>query len=150
MSKRVYKFTVAEHGISNLENKRLKLSTIGDLNDPFDDFAAIDTTDPQIEHAVRMSGAQLKSEIGLLCFSRNWDNLLLWSHYGRSHTGICLGFDISEGEPGANYDTRGLLSAESSPNPLPRGCEPRPRISPPAHQARELELRTRGADNRES
>ena len=28
MSKRVHKFTSADHGISNLQNKRLKLSTI--------------------------------------------------------------------------------------------------------------------------
>ena len=53
---------------------------------------------------VSMLGDQFKGKIGLLCFSRNWDNLLLWSHYGASHTGICLGFDISEGDPGANLD----------------------------------------------
>jgi hypothetical protein len=40
-----------------------------------------------------------------LCFSRNWDNLLLWSHYGASHTGVCLAFEIPDGDPGANYDT---------------------------------------------
>jgi len=105
MKKRVYKFTCAQYGMSNLEQRRLKLSMIGSLNDPFDDFAAIDTTDPQIAHAVMMAGAQLKREMGLLCLSRNWDNLLLWSHYGASHTGICLGFDIADGDPGANYDT---------------------------------------------
>ena len=60
----------------------------------------------------------------ILCFSRNWDNLLLWSHYGDSHTGVCLGFDIAEGDPGANYDTDVLYQ----PNviPAPRGL----RISP--------------------
>ena len=41
----------------------------------------------------------------ILCFSRNWDNLLLWSHYGDRHMGVCLGFDIPAGEPGPNYDT---------------------------------------------
>ena len=41
----------------------------------------------------------------ILCFSRNWDNLLLWSHYGDSHKGVCLGFDIPVGDPGSNYDT---------------------------------------------
>ncbi|MGA8907320.1 MAG: DUF2971 domain-containing protein, partial [Acidobacteriaceae bacterium] len=29
----------------------------------------------------------------------------MWSHYGASHTGVCLGFDIPEGGPGENYDT---------------------------------------------
>jgi hypothetical protein len=33
VKKRVYKFTKAHHGISNLAEKRLKLSTIDDLND---------------------------------------------------------------------------------------------------------------------
>jgi hypothetical protein len=33
MSKRVYKFTSARHGIDNVNNKRIKLSTIDDLND---------------------------------------------------------------------------------------------------------------------
>lgn len=29
----------------------------------------------------------------------------LWSHYGDSHTGVCLAFEIPDGDPGANYDT---------------------------------------------
>ena len=72
MTKRVYKFTSAKYGISNLQNERLKLSTVDDLNDPFD-LCPLDTTDPVIKWAI-------------LCFSRNWDNLLLWRHYGDSHT----------------------------------------------------------------
>lgn len=104
MSKRVYKFTSAQHGISNLQNKRLKLSTIDDFNDPFD-LCPLDTTDPVISNAVDAVIAHFRKTAAILCFSRNWDNLLLWSHYGASHTGVCLGFDIPEGDPGANYDT---------------------------------------------
>lgn len=104
MSRRVYKFTCSQYGISSLENRRLKVSTIEGLNDPFDIFAAIDTTDQLVAKAVNMMADQFKGKVGLLCFSRNWDNLLLWSHYGASHTGICLGFDISNGDPGANFD----------------------------------------------
>ena len=104
MSKRVYKFTSAHYGISNLQNKRLKLSTVDDLNDPFD-LCPLDTTDPAIANAADAVMTHFKKTKAILCFSRNWDNLLLWSHYGASHTGICLGFDIPEGGPGANYDT---------------------------------------------
>lgn len=95
MSKRVYKFVSAQYGISDLRERRLKLSTIDDLNDPFDLYS-IDTTDPRIAHAVTTSVAEFKRSIGLLCFSKNWDNLLLWSHYATSHTGLCLGFDIPD------------------------------------------------------
>ena len=104
MSKRVYKFTSTRYGICSLRNKRLKLSTIDDLNDPFD-LCALDTTDPVVSHAADAVVANFRQKYGILCFSRNWDNLLLWSHYGDSHTGICMGFDIPEGSLGWNYDT---------------------------------------------
>jgi len=101
MSKRVDKFIPAEFGITDLEDRRLKLATIDDLNDPFDLYA-IDTTDPRMAYAVTMSVAQVKEDTGLLCFSRNWDNLLLWSHYAAKHTGLCLGFDIPDHSSGAS------------------------------------------------
>ena len=104
MNKRVYKFTSANYGICNLQNKRLKLSTIDDLNDPFD-LCPLDTTDPVISNAMNAVTNNFRQTTAILCFSRNWDNLLLWSHYGDSHTGICQGFDIPEGSLGENYDT---------------------------------------------
>jgi hypothetical protein len=104
MRKRVYKFTRAKHGIGNLENKRLKLSTIKDLNDPFD-LSPLDTTDPAVSVAADAVTVGVWETTAILCFSRNWDNLLLWSHYGDSHKRICLGFDIPAGNPGPNYDT---------------------------------------------
>jgi hypothetical protein len=104
MRKRVYKFTRAVHGISSLENKRLKLSTIKDLNDPFD-LCPLDTTDPAVSTAADAYISGIWKKTAILCYSRNWDSLLLWSHYGDSHKGICLGFDIPVGDPGPNFDT---------------------------------------------
>ena len=76
MSKRVYKFTSAQHGVSNLQNKRLKLSTIDELNDPFD-LCPLDTTDPAISNAADAVITHFRKTAAILCFSRNWDNLLL-------------------------------------------------------------------------
>ena len=104
MSKRVYKFTKAQHGISNLKDKHLKLSTIDELNDPFD-LCPIDTTDPRIAQAVGALAVHFRETSAILCFSRNWDNILLWSHYGDCHAGICLGFDIPDADGGDSYDT---------------------------------------------
>ena len=117
MNKRVYKFVKAEHAISNLAMARLKLSTIHDLNDPFDFFAAIDTTDARIATVVQEMFEHYREKIGLLCLSKNWDNLLLWSHYGDSHTGICLGFDISD-----NRDSEASLDVLYQPNLLQIRC----------------------------
>jgi len=102
MSKRVYKFLSAQYGREDLENRRLKISTIDDLNDPFD-LCSIDTTDPAIEAALEELIRNFRGRRGLLCFSRNWDNLLLWSHYGVSHKGVCLGFDIPDDQPDGGY-----------------------------------------------
>src|SRR5208282_1962985 len=104
MAKRVYKFTTAKYGISNVRDRRLKLSTIDDLKDPFD-LAPLDITDPDIRRAQEALVIFYRKRVGLLCFSRNWDNLLLWSHYGDAHKGICCGFDIPVGDPGTNFDT---------------------------------------------
>ena len=103
MSKRVYKFTSADHGISNLENRRVKLSTIDELNDPFD-LCSVDTTDPLLRSLVDANVQNFRGKLGILCFSRNWDNLLMWSHYGDKHAGLCMGFDIPDGPPGDGYD----------------------------------------------
>jgi hypothetical protein len=35
----------------------------------------------------------VSSEFGLLCLSAVRDNILMWSHYGRSHTGLVIGLD---------------------------------------------------------
>lgn len=119
MAKRVYKFISAEYGISDLQNGRLKISTVYDLNDPFDMFA-IDTSRPEIERAVEALGMEFWKSNGILCFSRNWDNLLLWSHYAASHAGLCLGFDIPDDDPPGGYD----MEVRYQPNVLPyRGPE---------------------------
>jgi len=47
MPKRLYKFTKAEFGLLALQHRRLKISTIDDLNDPFDLYS-VDTTDPGV------------------------------------------------------------------------------------------------------
>ena len=33
---------------------------------------------------------------GLLCFSFNWSNPVLWAHYAEKHAGICLGFNVPD------------------------------------------------------
>lgn len=35
-------------------------------------------------------------DIGVLCLTKKPDNLLMWAHYSKGHTGICLQFDHKE------------------------------------------------------
>jgi hypothetical protein len=43
----------------------------------------------------------LNREKGLVCFSADWRNPLLWAHYSDKQKGLCLGFEFPEqkGDP---------------------------------------------------
>lgn len=88
-----YHFTNADHAISNIENKRLKIARILKLNDPYD-LSAIYVRNPE-ERKKRESWIQrIDQQYGIICFSKNYDSSPMWGHYGDNHAGICLGFDI--------------------------------------------------------
>lgn len=36
----------------------------------------------------------IQQKSGVLCLTPHNDSLLMWSHYGNSHRGVCIGFDI--------------------------------------------------------
>lgn len=38
----------------------------------------------------------LRNTTKLLCFTSNYDNLLMWSHYGNSHKGVCIQFNMKD------------------------------------------------------
>jgi hypothetical protein len=52
------------------------------------------TNSPKL--ALQKTERQVVDDRGVLCFSRSWNNILMWSHYGERHKGICLGFDIPD------------------------------------------------------
>lgn len=37
--------------------------------------------------------ASILQEVGVVCFTREWNNHLFWSHYASNHGGFCIGFD---------------------------------------------------------
>jgi len=85
----------AEHALSDVALRRIRLSRYGDLNDPFELFAA-NMGDRHVRRAMRAWKDEFHRTKGLLCFSRNWANPVLWSHYAAKHRGICLGFDLRD------------------------------------------------------
>lgn len=93
---RLYYFTSAKHAISNIENARLKLARFSDANDPFE-LMGLMLREQSVRTAVKEFKKSCNDETGLLCFSGNWTNPLLWSHYGDKHAGVCLGFDVEKG-----------------------------------------------------
>lgn len=94
-SVRVYHFLNADYGLHSIQKRKLKISLLNELNDPFE-FFAINLADKILRKALKKTKAELAQENGLLCFSKNWNNPLLWGHYADKHRGLCLGFDIPD------------------------------------------------------
>ena len=110
---RVYHFLGKQYGLESIEKRRLKISRITDLNDPFD-FHAVYFPEKNLRKEFVRIIKELSSENGLLCFSKSWHNPLMWSHYADSHKGICLGFDVPDFPlnhveyPHSRVDTTGM------------------------------------------
>jgi hypothetical protein len=92
---RVYYYTAEEFALSNIISERIKISLLDDLNDPFE-FLGIDLSDKAFRKAFNAGRDAAAKEYGIISFSKDWNNPLLWAHYGDKHRGICLGFEIDE------------------------------------------------------
>jgi hypothetical protein len=90
---RVYHFLPTVHALEDIENKRIKISEIDQLNDPFEIWC-VSQEDKGIRSALRNYKKKMCERFGLICFSEHWHNPLLWSHYADKHRGMCLGFDV--------------------------------------------------------
>ena len=90
-----YHFIDARYGLEALSKRRLKISRIADLNDPFE-LLGTKLSDPNMRRAFLGMKNDLDRDYGLLCFSRHWNNPVMWSHYSDRHRGLCLGFKIPD------------------------------------------------------
>ena len=119
---RVYHLVSSQYGLDNLRRKRLKVATLNELNDPFD-FLGVYLADRKLRRSFNTMKKELSASHGLLCFSKSWENPVLWSHYAENHKGICLGFDIPDEILGeVNYSPTRLEVDDaiwSNPNSVP-------------------------------
>ncbi|MQU60987.1 DUF2971 domain-containing protein [Pseudomonas helleri] len=91
--RRVYHFLKADHGIQNIEKRRIKISTLLGVNDPFE-LLAHNVSNRSIRDALMLTRKTFDKEFGLLCFSKSSYSPVQWAHYGDRHAGVCLGFDV--------------------------------------------------------
>jgi hypothetical protein len=84
--------------LQDLQNRRLKIARIHELNDPFE-LLAFDLGNAAQRQSFRKTRDEISRDMGILCFSREWNNPVLWSHYADKHRGICLGFETDDEIP---------------------------------------------------
>ena len=99
MNKQIYyHFLSSEYAVEDLKDERIKVGLISELNDPFEllpylRYNVFEERNPY--HKVR---ATVSKKYGLLCFSKKWEEPLLWGHYANKHGGVAIGFEILKDE----------------------------------------------------
>ena len=117
---RAYYLTSTECGKSDIRHRRRKVAEFSDVNDPFE-LIALNFHKRETRQLVTRFKDSFNSSTGLLCFSKNWTNPLLWSHYGEKHKGICLGFDLRRGDEvqEVSYVEKRLRMQDEDPHSIP-------------------------------
>ncbi len=90
---RVYHFVDAKYGLEDIRRKRIKISRLHDLNDPFELYA-LELSNSKFRRAFSLVKDELNKNRGILCFSDKWTNPVMWSHYANKHHGLCLQFEV--------------------------------------------------------
>ena len=92
----VYHFVSAIYGLDDLRKRRLKVSLLPDMNDPFELLGAVSDCAEHRQNLVRWRDEYMARISDVLCFSQRWHNPVLWSHYADKHRGVCLGFEVPD------------------------------------------------------
>ncbi len=109
----IYKYT--SYRPEFFDNFLLKISRFGEFNDPFEmvmgnylSSLSKEEADEIMSLSYSLSDAAsyynyyydvragARASIGVICFSSNYDNILMWSHYANNHKGICIEFDLND------------------------------------------------------
>jgi hypothetical protein len=93
---RLYYYTGKQWGLKALWEKRLKVAQYSSVNDPFELIPFDRRTKRSRTFWERRVYPLLDKPYGMLCFSEAWQTNIMWSHYAEKHTGMCLGFDVTE------------------------------------------------------
>lgn len=118
---RAYHLTSADHAISNISLRRLKVARLSEVNDPFE-LRGLNCMARNLRRGLDEFANSQNKKIGMLSFSQGWKSPVLWSHYAAGHKGICLGFDIKrtlgvKGVQHVRYDDSKLQALGDDTNP---------------------------------
>ena len=91
---RAYYFTSQKIAMEHvLPERRMKLSLVHEMNDPFELLSA-QLTEKDVRKLSKTLHAHWTKTKGVICFIDNMRSPLMWAHYAEKHNGMCLGFEI--------------------------------------------------------
>ena len=94
----LYRFFKASDGIDTLERGRLRIGRIAGFSDPFEWRPGIRAECAgsllKTQAVIETAFSEMNKQFGLICFSSSCREPVLWSHYGESHRGIAIEFEL--------------------------------------------------------
>ena len=117
---RLYKYTMAEFGLSAIRERKLKVTTIADANDPNewlpvmrDPETGFDwNANPEYRGQFRYMWSHI---YGFVSFSGEYDNLLMWGHYADKFRGMVLVFNVIDESKVLKVDYKNSRFAMGTP-----------------------------------
>jgi hypothetical protein len=107
---RLYRYLRAEYALTAIKTGELRVSRLKELNDPFEFMLALpyvhSTWPPSlVDKKLACLVEEYHPQWGIVSFSEQIFDPVVWSHYSDSHRGIALGFDylLSESLLKINY-----------------------------------------------
>lgn len=93
--------------IDAIRQKSLHCAPYLDLNDPMEGFYTTNPLQKGSENyqIFREKIADSKTDLGICSFSEVHDNEIMWAHYSKQFTGICIAYDFKRLLPGLDEDT---------------------------------------------
>jgi len=91
----LFKYYSQEAGLAALKSRQLGFTTPAHFNDPFELTALSNGDGPESKlHALNRKIQELKEQVVILSLTRSPSNPLMWSHYGKNHTGIVIAYEV--------------------------------------------------------
>lgn len=89
-----YQFLSSYNAITNLERRMIKVSSIKKVNDLFElqPYLRFDKDKRKQIEKIRTTVADT---YGMVCFSTDWQEPIMWGHYADCNKGIVLGFKVN-------------------------------------------------------
>jgi len=88
-----YQYLSSRHAITNLERKMVKVSRIKAVNDLFE-LQPYLRFDKEKRGQFRKIRTRVADTYGMVCFSTDWQEPIMWGHYADRNKGIVLGFEF--------------------------------------------------------
>jgi hypothetical protein len=93
----LYKYLPFGYALQAIQEGKLKVGMLNELNDPYDCLPVFEGIDGSLGlQASKHVLDALSCYIGMISYSKDLINPVVWSHYADSHRGIALGFKHSD------------------------------------------------------